>query len=153
LNFNLFDLVFLVILAGFGLIGTMRGPMKETLSLLGLGAGFWGGLSFHAEAGEAIVPIVRDDALSELLAFLLILAAGYLIGTFLGGMRDNAAQNRGTLDYAGSLVLGLAKGLVICMSLYWIVDNYVPQFQGPLSDAMSAPRLEGLLRMVERLGL
>ena len=153
MNFNLFDLVFLVILAGFGLIGTMRGVLKEALSLLGLAAGFWAGLRFHADAGSALVPIVRDDNLAELLAFLLMLAAGYLVGTFLGGMRDNAARSRGTVDYAGSLVLGLLKGLVVCLSLYWVVDNYVPQFQGPLGDAMSAPRLEGIMDFLGHFGI
>jgi uncharacterized membrane protein required for colicin V production len=153
LSFNLFDLVFLVILAGFGLIGTMRGILKESLSLLGLAAGFWGGLKFHESAGAVLVPIIRDEKLSELLAFILILAVGYLVGTFVGGMRDNQARTRGTVDYAVSLVLGLVKGLVICLSLYWIVDNYVPQFQGVLGDAMSAPRLEGLMHQLERFGL
>jgi uncharacterized membrane protein required for colicin V production len=153
LSLNLFDLVFLVILAGFGLIGTMRGVLKETLSLLGLAAGFWGGLRFHEQAGAALAPVVRDGKLSELLAFLLILAVGYLLGTFIGGMRDNAARSRGMVDYAGSLVLGLLKGLVICLSLYWVVDNYVPQFHGQLRDAMSAPRLEGIMHMLGRFGL
>jgi uncharacterized membrane protein required for colicin V production len=153
LNFNLFDLVFLVILAGFGLIGTMRGVLKEALSLLGLAAGFWAGLRFHEDAGSALAPIVRDGKLAELLAFVLILTAGYLLGTFLGGMRDNTARSRGMGDYAGSLVLGLLKGLVICLSLYWVVDNYVPQFQGSLSDAMSAPRLEGIMDFLGRFGV
>jgi uncharacterized membrane protein required for colicin V production len=151
LNFNLFDLVFLVILAGFGMIGTMRGALKEALSLIGLAAGFWGGLKFHADAGAVLGPVVRDESLAELLAFLLILGVGYLVGTFLGGMRDHsAARARGFLDYAIALALGLVKGVIICLALYWVVDTHIPPFQDSLAQAMSAPRLEGLLGWLDR---
>jgi uncharacterized membrane protein required for colicin V production len=146
--------VFLVILAGFTLVSAVRGALKEALSLLGLAAGYWAGLRFHEEAGAAIAPIVQDQHLAELLAFLLLLAAGYLLGTFLGGATDNmASRSRGAFTVLMSGLIGMAKGLIVCLTLFWLVEAYIPPFQGELGASGSAPYLNWLLDWVQRMTL
>ena len=151
---NLFDVVFLVILVGFTLLGTVRGALKEGLSLIGLLLGYWAALSFHEEAGEALEPIVQDGDLARVLSFLLILGAGYLLGTFLGGATDNMATRSGGMGMAlVAAAIGLLKGLIICMALLWVVNAFIPPFQDELWASAGAPYLESLLGWVEDVAL
>ena len=149
MSFNLFDVVFLIILLGFTLLGSVRGALKEALSLLGLAGGYWAGLSFHEPAGGALAPLVQDTRLAELLAFILLLAAGYLAGTFIGGATDNtSSRQRGSGTMLIASALGLVKGLIVCLSLFWLVESYIPPFQGQLSASVSFSYLGRLMDWV-----
>ena len=154
MSVNLFDVVFLVILVGFTLLSTVRGALKEGLSLLGLAIGYWAALSFHEGAGEALTPVVQDGDLAVVLAFLLILGAGYLGGTFLGGATDNMATRSGGIGAALiAAAIGLVKGLIISMSLLWLVRTSIPPFQDELGASAVAPYLERVLGWVEGIAL
>jgi membrane protein required for colicin V production len=154
LSINLFDVVLLVILVGFTLLGLVRGALKEGLSLLGLAVGYWAALSFHEDAGEALTPIVQDGDLAEVLAFLLILGAGYLGGTFLAGATDNmATRTGGPLAAVLAAVFGLGKGLIISISLIWLVNGYIAAFQDQLAGSSVALYLEQALGWVNDIAL
>lgn len=154
MSVNLFDVVFLVILVGFTLLGPVRGALKEGLSLIGLAIGYWAALSFHESAGDALVPIVQDGDLAGVLAFLLILGAGYLAGTFLGGATDSMTTRAAGMGAALiAAAIGLVKGLIICTSLLWLVQAHIPPFQDELAASASGPYLERLLDWAEGIAL
>lgn len=152
LSANLFDLVLLVVLAAFALLSSMRGALKEFITLVGLAVGYWAGVRHFDTLGAAIEPIVQDASLAELLAFLILIALGYLVGTFLSGLSDLARPGAPSLpDRVIGTVVGLGKGVIICLALYWIIVAYITPFQDEVANSFSAPYLERLLAALDRL--
>lgn len=151
MSINLFDAIVFVILVAFMLLSYVRGATRELLSLVGLVIGYWAGLKFHQDLGGMLEPIVQDLQLAELLSFVMILVAGYLVGAFVGGFREG--RPRGLLNHLIGGGVGVLKGLVVSLALYWVVIAYVPPFQDELAASRSAPYLGLLLQYVTSLTL
>ena len=149
MSINFFDLVLIFICLAFALFSYMRGALKELASLIGLGAGYVAATRFHGEMGDMLVPIVRDEDLAYLLSYLMILALGYLVGSFVSGFGDLMRRTPPGLgnSFAGAFV-GLLKGLVICMALVWVIDAYITPFQDEMAESSTAPYFERIMDLL-----
>ena len=146
MSFNLFDLILLVICLAFALFSYMRGALRELPSLIGLGVGYLAAHRFYADLSDLLEPIVRDRSLTELLSFILIIALGYLVGTFVSGFGDMLRRKPpGIINSLGGAAIGLMKGLVISLAVFWVIDAYIVVFQDELAESLSAPFLAQLM--------
>ena len=149
MSFNFFDLTLVVIIVAFAFFSYMRGALKELISLLGLAGGYWAATRYHNDLGKMLEPVVRDLSLAELLSFLMILALGYLVGTFAGGFGDFVrSKPPGFLSSIAGAAIGVLKGLVISLALVWLIDVYITAFQDEVAESSSAPYLARLLEVM-----
>jgi membrane protein required for colicin V production len=115
---NVVDIVLLVILAVFLLLGFRKGLLKEVVSIIGLVVAFWAAMRF-TKAAAGLVPKLSLPA-REAVAFLVILIGVFLLFQLVGFLLRKLirASPLAILDRLGGVALGLLKGgllLSICL--------------------------------------
>ncbi len=154
MNANVLDIVFVGLMASFGLLSVMRGAVRELLSLVGLIGGFILAHWFYVDLSTMMLPMLPDPALAELASFLAIFLVGYFLGIFLSGLggalrpHSHDLVNRGL----GGLI-GVAKGVVISLVLFWVINSYFPPFQDELRDSFVGRELARLFAMLQDFNL
>jgi membrane protein required for colicin V production len=132
------DVIALVLLAGFALVGVFRGALSSGLRLLGLVAAY--GISL------ALAPVVADAASLAPPFGVAIAGAGLFVVAYfvLGALafvvvaldrRRRAGMGRGALDRTLGGVFGLARGGVMALMVAWLglwVDAL--RVAGPLAE-------------------
>ncbi|HKI96920.1 MAG TPA: CvpA family protein [bacterium] len=154
MSINLFDIIFVVIILAFTLLSYLRGLVRELFALVGLGAGFLAATHYSRALAEQLNPLLQDRSAAELLAFVLLMVAGYLVGVFLAGFSDmfRRSPESGLSQLAGGVV-GFAKGVTISLALYWVVMTHLPMFQNELAGSAIGSWLGTLLRYLEQTKL
>jgi len=153
-NANFFDVVFVGLLALFFLLSYMRGMVKELFTLMGLVLGFMAGTWYAGALAGQLRPMLPDQEIADLLSFLLIMLGCYFLGIFLGGVSDFFRQEPiGPFSRIMGGVIGLAKGLVMSLAVYWVIVNYIPSFQHTMSESWMGARLGNLLLFLQEKNL
>ena len=146
MSFNIFDVSVLGLLAVFMAISMMRGAMREVISLVGLLAGVLAARWFHGAVADWISPLISHDDYARMIAYGALLVAGLLAGSLIGGFTTSLRRIQpGLISRLLGGMVGLAKGLVVCLALIWIVENYIPGLRDEMSDSWSAGHLNTLL--------
>jgi membrane protein required for colicin V production len=154
LSINLFDVIFVVILISFTLLSYLRGVVKELIVLIGLAGGFVAATHYSKALAGQLNPLLQDPSAAELLAFVLLIVAGYLLGVFVAGFSDMFRRApEGPLSQLAGGVVGFAKGVTICLALYWVIKVHIPAFQDELAGSVIGNWLGGLLHTLERSNL
>lgn len=142
MSINLFDAIFLIMALGFTVLSFMRGMLSEVLGLLGIALGFLAASWYAPNIAEIVRPLLPDAKTSELLAFILIMMAGYFLGRFLAGFGGLVMPT--PKSFSGRVVggvVGFGKGVVFSLALFWVVKSYIPPFQ----DELARSRIGGML--------
>lgn len=154
MSVNLFDVIFCIVLLAFTLFSALRGAVRELLVLAGLVGGFLVATHYAKALAVQLNPLLRDQAAAELLAFVLLLVAGYLVGVFLASFGDLFRAGRpGCLNHLAGGVLGFAKGITISLALYWAVIAYLPTFQDEMAGSVIGAWLGHLMAYLVHAGL
>lgn len=154
MSFNVFDIVFVALLVIFVVLSFMRGFARELFILLGLLGGFLAAERLAGVLAARIEPLLPDPEAAELLAFVGIMLIGYFLGVFLGGMSDYLRDKPvGEASRMLGALMGLGKGLVVCLALYWVVAHHVPAFQDELAESWMGAWLGRVLDFLEGTGL
>lgn len=146
---NVLDFIFVVLIAVFFLMSFFRGTLREGISVLGLAAGFVAAHWFHQSLANVIEPLMPDRQWAELVAYVGIIALGFLAGVFFSGMGDLYSHERPTMGsriFAG--LMGLIKGVALALAVYWVIEYHIPPLQDELYDSQVG---EGLNRLFELL--
>ncbi|MCB1596865.1 MAG: CvpA family protein [Gammaproteobacteria bacterium] len=111
---NTVDYILVVLVAVSGLVGVLRGFIREALSVLVWILALWGAARFGGQMGTLLNGFLHEPALQlwagRTLAFVGILFAGSLLGWLVGYLIRNSAVT-GT-DRVLGLLFGLARGLM-----------------------------------------
>lgn len=150
MSVNVYDILFVALPVALFLLGYVRGAWRELLSLAGTAAGAVAGGRYHHALATQITRVISDRDFASLLAFIVILLAGYLAGGFLGGLADQ--QTRTHAPKSGERLLaalfGGLKGVVLDLSVYWIVLSYIPAFQAELRQSRVAEFVGQMLKFL-----
>lgn len=146
MSVNLFDVIFAIVVVAFTLLSLLRGVLRELLVLLGLVGGFLAGTHYARALAVQLNPLLQDRGAAELLAFVLLMVAGYLVGVFLASFSDLLRRDReGCVGHIAGGVLGFAKGVTISLALYWVVMTYIPSFQDEMAGSFIGALLGKLM--------
>lgn len=111
---NTVDYILVVLVAVSGLVGVLRGFIREALSVLVWILALWGAARYGGAAGSLLDGWLQEPALQlwagRALTFVGILFAGSLLGWLVGYLIRNSAVT-GT-DRVLGLLFGLARGLI-----------------------------------------
>jgi len=139
---NILDIIFSAIVALLFLRGIVRGLVVEAASILGAVAGFFLARSHHARVSPLLAPFVPapwDTLAAYLGIFLATLIATSLLAA---GIRKLL-----TITFAAWIdsffggVVGLAKGLVVCLIIFVALARFTPD-AAFMASSLSAPYLK-----------
>ena len=111
---NTVDYIIIVLVAVSGLVGVLRGFIREALSVLVWVVALWGAARFGGQMGSLLSGFLHEPAMQlwagRTLTFVGILFAGSLLGWLVGYLIRNSAVT-GT-DRVLGLLFGLALSLI-----------------------------------------
>ncbi len=123
------DLVLLCILALFLVRGIMRGLVAEIAGFAGVALGIWGASTYQGEVFPFLELVIGHPGWARIAAYLVL-----FIGIFLlVGLGLRLLQKLLDFAYAGGLnrlaggVLGLIKGAIVALVLFFLVDTFLPK--------------------------
>ena len=136
MNVNVFDVILIALPVAFLVLGFIHSAWREFLSLLGIAFGAAVGAQFGHRVSELIVRVVPDADLSAVIAFLVILAGGWALGSLFGSMAERLQSgSRAEGSRLLPALYGLVKGGVLDVALVWLVDRHIAAFHTPLRNA------------------
>lgn len=117
MNFAVIDIVFVVLILGFGIYGFTKGFISQIFSLIGIASGIILGFIFSKQIAEYFADLIQPGTWNEPVAFILIFAVVFLFSKFLQKIFTNV---RDTMEAEGAdkvmgFFLGTAKGWILCV--------------------------------------
>jgi membrane protein required for colicin V production len=148
---TIFDYVVLFILASSVVISTMRGLVKEILSLLGWVAAFIVANAFGAKLAPMLPSVIPGEALRLIVAFIaLFLGVRVLMGLLalaIGALIEATGLSLADRGLGG--LFGLGRGIVIVLAGVILCGmTSIPQ-QAFWKDALLSPMAETGARTVK----
>ena len=147
---SLFDIAIIVIVILCLTRGIFRGIIKETVSLVGVFAGFYIAGKHHLALGNMLFARIWDTTYAEVVAFLAILFAMILISyaveevvDYLLGLKFFSWVDR--LVGAG---VGISKGVLLASVFLIIFMVYIPRSTQLVDSSRFLPYLELLARKI-----
>jgi membrane protein required for colicin V production len=122
---NTVDYILVVLMAISGLVGVLRGFIREALSVLVWILALWGAARYGGQLGPLLGGVLEDPVLQlwagRTLAFVGILFAGSLLGWLAGYLIRNSAVT-GT-DRVLGLLFGLARGVIAIVLVILVLEE------------------------------
>lgn len=146
MNFNVFDGLIVALPVVFLLIGFIRTPWRELISLVGVAVGAAAGAVYGGRVADLVGRVLPDRELAEVIGYLAILAAGWAAAEILGaGPVPRETGMRSTGGRILALLFGACKGGVLDMALVWLVAHHIKALQTLLGNAMLTGSVNDLI--------
>lgn len=120
-----FDYVILVVIAASGILGFVRGLIKELMSLVAFIAAFFAALWWGPEAATWLISLIDNSLLRSAVAyaavFILSLLAVGLLNMVLSALIEHTGLS--PADHGLGMMFGLARGCLIVVVLV-IIAGY-----------------------------
>ena len=122
---NTVDYILIVLIAISGVVGVLRGFIREALSVLVWILALWGAARYGGQLGPLHSGVIEEPALQlwagRTLAFVAILFAGSLLGWLVGYLIRNSAVT-GT-DRVLGLLFGLVRGALAIILVVLVLEQ------------------------------
>ncbi|MBU2645930.1 CvpA family protein [bacterium] len=147
---NFFDLIFTILILIFLVLGFSKGSFRELLSTIGIVIGYVGAEQFHERYLGITLQYIQNYAQAKVITYLAIFAVGLVIGFILSTLvRLMSSSQRPSFPsriLAG--FLGLLKGVLICLAIYFVVEGYIPSYMDDLYNSAYTPWLQHFRKLI-----
>jgi len=152
---NFFDIVFAVILIFFFLLSTSRGSLREILSTLGIVAGYFAAERFHPKYMKFTLQYLSNVSQAKIVTYMAIFAAciisGLVLSTIVKILFSFKRPTMSSRMLGG--VLGLIKGVLICLLIFFVVEGYIPSYADDLRNSFFTPWFQNLRNLINGINL
>ena len=126
------DYVILGLLVVSGLLGVLRGFVREIFSLITWVAAVWLAVHFSDVVAQQMKPWIEEAPLRKVAAFCMVLFGALVVGAILGGVIAGLLSSAGLsgTDRLIGLVFGLMRGALLA-ALLLAVAQRTPMPQAP----------------------
>ena len=123
---NYLDIIIAIILLLFGFKGFRKGLIIEVVTLVAFVVGIWGAMHFSDFTADHLKDVMEIDpkflnTVAFVLTFVLLVILVNLIGHLL--TKAIKAMNLGFFNRLGGVIIGLAKGLLLCSTFVLVINN------------------------------
>jgi len=132
--FTLVDVILLLIVFAFVLLGFVFGLIKTIGSLVGLVAGTWLAGHYFQPLAEWLAPIIGgNEAIGRVVAFLIIFTIINRLVVFIFHLLDRAFGLLSFIPFAklinrlGGLLLGLAEGVLTLGVMIYVLSKFLSE--------------------------
>ncbi len=148
MTFTLVDVILLLIVFSFVLLGFVFGLIKTVGSLVGLVAGTWLAGHYFQPVAEWLTPIIGgNEPMARVVAFLIIFTIINRLVVFIFHLLDRAFGLLSFIPFAKSinrfsgLLLGLVEGVLTLGVMLYVVSKFLPEssfIQNAINDSQIA---------------
>ncbi len=146
-----FDYTILTVVGISMLLGVMRGLVREALNLLAWVAAFWVANAYTADIARMLPQAIPSESLRFLAAFVMLFLGALLLMSLVTITLAELVKSLGLGSYDKGLgaVFGLARGMLIVLTLVLLAGMTGLPHQGFWRNAMFSAPLEALAVSVE----
>jgi len=140
---NWFDVVILIVISIFALLGLKRGLIKEIISIVAIIVGILAGVLFYPSLGELLIKttLIKSKSLASICGFLLIMFFTFVLVKLIG---FGFAKIIGTLHLnwfnriCGGC-FGAIKGVIISFLIIAGLGFFLSEKEPPFSNSILVP--------------
>ncbi|THB63399.1 MAG: CvpA family protein [Desulfovibrio sp.] len=150
---NVLDIAFLIVTGFFALRGLYRGLLIEVASLLGLVGGFFLANAYYMDVADLAKEFITNRGWAEVVSYLLIFIGCIVLVTLVAKLLKKLLIVTLTawLDHAAGLIIGLAKGAVICcVALLVLQVSFSEPYPEFMEDSQLRPHLNHVADILKR---
>lgn len=141
---NWLDFAIIGVMGLSGLVGLVRGLVREVLSLVAWGLAIWVGLTFSGQAATLLEQTIPSQAARTAAAFGVLFLVTLMLAGMVGFLLTRMLETTGLsgIDRFAGLFFGLARGILIIAVLvflaretplpretWWRESQLIPLFQ------------------------
>jgi membrane protein required for colicin V production len=149
---NWLDIVILIIIALFALLGIKRGFIKGTLSFLAIVVGVILGMMFYEFAGILLEKkgLIRNESIASVAGFFIIALAVYLVIQLIAWLLTKivGTLHLSLLDRMAGGFLGMAIGVIVVFFLISCLKFFYTEDEPPLKDSVVIPYINASFEII-----
>jgi len=148
---NFFDLIFSILILVFIALGFSNGSLRELLSTVGIIIGYVGAEQFHERYMGITLQYLDNYAQAKVITYLAIFAVGLVIGIILSTLvrlMSAAGQRPNLPSRILAALMGLLKGVLVCLAIYFVIEGYIPSYLDDLYNSTYTPWLQELRKLL-----
>jgi membrane protein required for colicin V production len=153
---NALDIVIGILLV-YGLVrGIFRGLMEEVSSIIGIFGGIYGAVFYYPSAARFLQRWISDTAYANILGFLLVFGAIFLVVSLLGVLIKYLLNiaSLGWFDRLCGAAFGTIKSILIASVLLFVLTTFLPGGTPLIRTSHLAPHVawvtEGVVKIIPR---
>lgn len=147
---NFFDILFSITIVFFLVLSVSRGGLREFISTFSIVFGYYAAEKFHPKYMSTTLNYLNNVSQAKIVTYFAIFAAIVLVGMVLSSLiKVLISFKRPTFvsRLIGGL-LGLTKGLLICLLVFFIVEGYIPSYLDDLYNSFYSPWLQNIRHFI-----
>lgn len=150
---NPFDIVIVIILVVTLARGIFRGLVKESASIIGVLGGFYAAYSYYPLLARPLGQWIRPSGWANIVSFILIFAAIYLIVSILGVIIKYLLSIAflGWVDRLCGALFGALKGGLICAVLLLALIAFLPASSTLVRTSLLSPYIKKITQPMARV--
>lgn len=128
--FNWLDFAIIGVVGLSGLVGLVRGLVREVLSLVAWGLAIWVGITFSAVAAQYLESMISSPTARVAAAFGILFLLTLMLAGMVGFLLTRVLETTGLsgIDRFAGLLFGLVRGfLVIAVLVFLATETPIPK--------------------------
>ncbi|MCG8333638.1 MAG: CvpA family protein [Proteobacteria bacterium] len=143
---NFFDIVFSIVVLVFVVISSSRGALREIISTFSIVFGYYAAERFHQKYMSITLNYLSNNSQAKIVTyfaiFAIVILAGFLLSTLIKALISFKRPTVFSRTIGG--LLGLTKGMLVCLLVFFIVEGYIPSYLDDLYNSFYAPWLQNI---------
>lgn len=138
---NPLDILMIVLLSYWLIMGFFRGLMRELASIIGVLGGFYAAYTYYMNVLKYLSEWISDPSYLKLFSFLSIFVSVFIMIGILGVIIKYLLKiiTYGWMDRASGGVCGLVKGILFVSVLLISIITFLPKGSPIIRDSMLSP--------------
>jgi len=152
---NWLDILTLIIITLFTLLGIKRGFIKGTFSIIAIIIGLVAGIMFYTQAAGVLkgYGLVRNVSIASVIGFLVITVASYLLIQIFAWALTKflSTLHLSLLDRIMGGFLGIITGVILVSFIISGISFFFPENEPPLRNSVFVPYVNGSFAIIKEV--
>lgn len=152
---NWLDILSLIIITLFTLLGIKRGFIKGTFSIIAIIIGLVAGIMFYTQAVGVLkgYGLIKNVSIASVIGFLIITVASYLLIQILAWALTKflSTLHLSLLDRIMGGFLGIITGVILVSFIISGISFFFPENEPPLRNSVFVPYVNGSFAIIKEV--